>query len=297
MDAEHGGGDPRQPAVHRAAGVEQVANRLRPGRPVRHGAGSPAGAAVEPARRVGDLRPPRPPGDRQRGRLHRRPGCQRSARPSGPGRAPVPAGRAAALRHLRAAAGIRLVQRSARLPVPTRPHQRHPPRIPGGRRTSRSALLTTGTPVSVVITQLAFVTSAQSTLRAGGRPLSVPAECIVTPQAPPGRVPEPPGGGLNRTDLELGCESSRTLSVAHAETEPRRQGDSESRDAGRPGRCRAPAHHARPRGPAQRGSVCGTARAGRARVGLRRVPPRPQRAWIVVEVLCALVVRTHLGGI
>jgi hypothetical protein len=63
------------------AGVEQAANRLRPGRAVQHRAGSPAGAAVEPARRVGDLRPPRPPGDRQRGRLHRRPGRQRSARP------------------------------------------------------------------------------------------------------------------------------------------------------------------------------------------------------------------------
>jgi hypothetical protein len=32
------------------------------------------------------------------------------------------------LRQLRAAAGVRLVQRQARLPVPSRLHQRHPPR-------------------------------------------------------------------------------------------------------------------------------------------------------------------------
>ena len=47
--------------------------------------------------------------------------------PAGPAAAAVPAGRAAGLRDLRAAAGIGLVQRQARLPVPPRPHQRHPP--------------------------------------------------------------------------------------------------------------------------------------------------------------------------
>ena len=36
-------------------------------------------AAVEPARGLGHLRPPRPPGARQRGRLHRRPGRWRAA--------------------------------------------------------------------------------------------------------------------------------------------------------------------------------------------------------------------------
>ena len=50
------------------------------------------------------------------------------ARPGRPGGAPVPAGRAAGLRAVRAAAGIGLVQRQARLPVPPRLHQRHPPR-------------------------------------------------------------------------------------------------------------------------------------------------------------------------
>ena len=69
-------------------------------------------------------RPPGPPGAGQRGRLHRRPGGQRAARPGGPGDAAVPAGRAAGLRDLRAAAGIGLVQRQARLPVPPRLHQR-----------------------------------------------------------------------------------------------------------------------------------------------------------------------------
>jgi Recombinase len=40
----------------------------------------------------------------------------------------VPAGRAAGLRGVRAADGIGLVERQARLPVPARPHQRHPTR-------------------------------------------------------------------------------------------------------------------------------------------------------------------------
>ncbi len=42
------------------AGVEPAAHRRRPGRPGQHRAGPPAGAAVEPARRVGHLRPARP---------------------------------------------------------------------------------------------------------------------------------------------------------------------------------------------------------------------------------------------
>ncbi len=53
----------------------------------------------------------------------------RTPRRSGParGRAPVPAGRAADLRDLRAADGISLVQRQACLPVPSRPYQRGQP--------------------------------------------------------------------------------------------------------------------------------------------------------------------------
>ncbi len=54
--------------------------------------------------------------------------AQDASAPRGPGRATVPAGRVAALRPVRAAAGIRLVQREARLPVPPRPHHRCPPR-------------------------------------------------------------------------------------------------------------------------------------------------------------------------
>jgi len=46
---------------------------------------------------------------------------------SGPRGAAVPAGRAAGLRPVRTAAGISLVQRQARLPVPPRLHQRHRP--------------------------------------------------------------------------------------------------------------------------------------------------------------------------
>jgi len=55
VDAAHGGGDPGQPAVYGAAGVEPAAHRFRPGRPGQHRAGAPAGAAVEPARGLGDL--------------------------------------------------------------------------------------------------------------------------------------------------------------------------------------------------------------------------------------------------
>ena len=88
VDAEHGRGHPGQPAVYRAAGVEPPAHRPRPGRPGEHRAGPPPGAAVEPARRVGHLRPPGPPGAGQRGRFHRRPGCQR-ARAARPARRPA----------------------------------------------------------------------------------------------------------------------------------------------------------------------------------------------------------------
>ena len=63
----------------------------------------------------------------------------RAARPGRPGGPPVPARRAAGVRAVRAAAGISLVQRQARLPVPPRLHQRHRPRSRPGRRTPTSA--------------------------------------------------------------------------------------------------------------------------------------------------------------
>ena len=130
MDAAHGGGDPGQPPLHRQASVEPAAHRLRSGRPGQHRAGAQAGAAVEPARGLGHLQTARAPGAGQRGRLHRRPGHQPS-RVARPRRPAVPAGICwpgcwpAAVR---AQAGVSLVQWQARLPVPSRLHQRHPPR-------------------------------------------------------------------------------------------------------------------------------------------------------------------------
>jgi len=106
----------------------QVQNRQRTDfdlvDPANTGLGHRQVQRVEPAGRVGDLCPPGAPGDRQRGRLHRRPAGQRASWPGGSGDAAVPAGRAAGLRDLRAAAGVGLVQRQARLPVPPRIHQR-----------------------------------------------------------------------------------------------------------------------------------------------------------------------------
>ena len=94
VDAAHGGGDPGQPALHRAAGAEPAAHRLRPGRPGQHRARAPAGPTMEPARGLGHLPPSRASGAGQRGRLHRRPGRHRAARPSGAGphRRYLPAG-------------------------------------------------------------------------------------------------------------------------------------------------------------------------------------------------------------
>ena len=74
-----------QPAVHGPAGVEPAAVRGGPGRPGQHRARAPAGAAVEPARRLGHLQASRARGAGQRGRLHRRPGHSRAAR-ARPGR-------------------------------------------------------------------------------------------------------------------------------------------------------------------------------------------------------------------
>ena len=67
--------------------------------------------------------------------IHAARGPSPQADPAGPGEAPVPAGRAARLRDVRAANGISVVQRKARLPVPARPHHRQRARPgPGGER-------------------------------------------------------------------------------------------------------------------------------------------------------------------
>jgi Recombinase zinc beta ribbon domain len=57
--ADDGAGDPGQPALYRTAGVEPAADGHGPARPGQHRAGAPAGAAAGPARRLGDLGPPR----------------------------------------------------------------------------------------------------------------------------------------------------------------------------------------------------------------------------------------------
>jgi len=46
VDAVHGPGDPRQPALHRPPGVEPAAHQSRADRPGQHRAGSPAGPAL-----------------------------------------------------------------------------------------------------------------------------------------------------------------------------------------------------------------------------------------------------------
>ena len=92
-----------------------------------------AGAAVEPARRLGHLQQPAHEAlvseadfiAAQDVNAARGP-APRTTRAAG--KAPVPAGRAPDVRDLRAADGIGVVQRQARLPVPSRPHQRRPAR-------------------------------------------------------------------------------------------------------------------------------------------------------------------------
>jgi DNA invertase Pin-like site-specific DNA recombinase len=135
VDTGHCGGDPGQPALYRAAGVEPAAHGSRPDRPGQHRAWPPAGPAVESAGGVGHLQSARPPGAGQRGCLHRRPRDEYPARPRRPSHTPVPAGWADPLRDLRAQAGIVMVERPPRLPVPPRVHQCHPPRPhPGEER-------------------------------------------------------------------------------------------------------------------------------------------------------------------
>ena len=121
-----GRGDPGQPAVHRTAGVEPAAHRLRPGRPGQHRARARAGPAVEPARGLGHLPSSRAPGAGQRGRLHRRPGRHRAARPGRPGRRGGTCWPGCWPAASAAPGWIGLVQRQARLPVPPRLHQRRP---------------------------------------------------------------------------------------------------------------------------------------------------------------------------
>ena len=132
VDAADGHVDLVQPAVHRPPGVEPAAHRPRPRRPGRRQPGAqevqrwnlpdgwvisdrPAHPALVSeadfiaAQDVSAARGPAP-----------------GAAPAVPRNAPVPAGRAADLRDVRAADGIGLVQRQGRLPVPPRPHQRRP---------------------------------------------------------------------------------------------------------------------------------------------------------------------------
>ena len=136
----HRRGDPGQPAVHGPAGVEPAADRLRPGstRPTppsgtgRCSGGTCPKAGSSPNGRRTRRWSARPTSSRPR-TLPRR-----AARPR-PAVAPVPAGRAADLRAVRAAAGISVVQRqgpptgaATATPAPPCP-------IPAGRRTSTCA--------------------------------------------------------------------------------------------------------------------------------------------------------------
>jgi len=117
--ADHGPGDPGQPALHRPPGVEPAAHRHGPDRPRQHRARAPAGPAVGPAGRVGDLRSAGAPGAGQRGRLRRGAGHPRRTRRQRP-RAAVPASRDVGLRDLRTSGRVMLVEQSGRLPVPSR---------------------------------------------------------------------------------------------------------------------------------------------------------------------------------
>ena len=124
VDTAHRRRDTGEPPLRRPPGVEPAARRLRPGRPGQHHPRAQAGAAVEPARRLDHLEASCACGAGQRGRLRRRPRGRLAALPGRAGNTPVPAGRSARVWPVRAAAGIGLVQRQARLPVPPRPSQR-----------------------------------------------------------------------------------------------------------------------------------------------------------------------------
>jgi hypothetical protein len=118
-------GGPGQPALHRPPGVEPAAHQPPADRPGQHRPGPPPSPAVGTPGWLGHLCPAIASGAGQRGGLHRRAGhpcrprqwrnCQQAA---------VLAGRAAAMRDLRPAAGVVLGQQPARLPVPPRPFQR-----------------------------------------------------------------------------------------------------------------------------------------------------------------------------
>ena len=98
VDATHRRRHLGEPAVYGPAGVEPAAHRFRPGRPRQHRARAQAGAAVEPARRLGHLQASGACGAGQRGRFDCRPGNGRAARPGRSRCPPVPAGRAAGVR-------------------------------------------------------------------------------------------------------------------------------------------------------------------------------------------------------
>ncbi len=124
VDPGHGAGDPGQPPLHRPAGVEPAACQPRPDRPGQHRPWPPPGAALDPARRLDHLRPSLTPSAGQRGGLHHGAGPPRRTGHRHGRRTAVPAGRAAALRDLRAAAGVLLGEQPARLPLPARAFQR-----------------------------------------------------------------------------------------------------------------------------------------------------------------------------
>ena len=125
MDAEHGRGDPGQPTVYGpAAGTGSAPTAIWSTRPAPGWAISRCSGGTCPP--GGSLHSPRPPRAGRRGRFHCRAGRQRPAGTGRPGDPPVPAGGTAALRHVRAAAGIGLVQRQARLPLDQADSSRRP---------------------------------------------------------------------------------------------------------------------------------------------------------------------------
>jgi DNA invertase Pin-like site-specific DNA recombinase len=135
LDAGHRGSDSGEPPLHRAAGVEPAAHRLRSDRPRQYRVGPPAGAAVKPARGLGHLGQARPPGAGQRGRLHRRPGGERPTRSRRHGGAAVSASRAAGP----AAGGWNPPGRTAGPPTGVGTVIPAPPALaPSGRRSSMS---------------------------------------------------------------------------------------------------------------------------------------------------------------
>ena len=128
MDTADGDGNPGQPALHRPASVEPAAHRPQRDGPRRQAHQSRAHPGVEPAQRLGVLRPPPASRAGQRRRLPRRPSHHGHRDSKEPDASLLPADRAADLRHLRAATRRPLDPRPGRLPVPARPNHHTAPR-------------------------------------------------------------------------------------------------------------------------------------------------------------------------